>query len=330
MSHRSLPGRGRSAFTLIELLVVIAIIAILIGLLLPAVQKVREAAARAKCQNNLKQIGIALHSYNDVNDKLPRGAENAVLPQPNPPGNTTYIVGTGWTVYILPQIEQDNLFRQYNFTLPYNNTANLTVGLTKVATYQCASGSNLLSGNGAEAVGGVANASTHYYGVMGPSNRTDPTSITHNGITTTYRVGNPTTNGAFAFNGMFTQYRDSPGSITTGYKVRLTDVTDGLSNTFAIGEDSRQIPSGQLNHYRSWIRGNNGGSGITKNMTFPINSTFYNGADNFNDTGFGSNHTGGCNFLMGDGSVRYVGQTTDLTILKLVASINGGENAQLN
>ncbi len=322
--------RSRSAFTLIELLVVIAIIAILIGLLLPAVQKVREAAARAKCQNNLKQIGIAMHSYHDVNDKLPRGAENAVFPQPRPAGSTTSFVGTGWTVYILPQLEQENVFRQYNLTLAYNSAANLAVGNTKIPTYKCPSGSNLLSGNGAEVSGGIANETTHYLGVMGPSSRVDPTTITVNSVTYSYRVGNPTTNGAFAFHGMLTQYRDTTGSITTNYKVRLTDVIDGLSNTFCVGEDSRQIVAPNPNHYRSWIRGNNGGSGITKNMTFPINSTWYNGADNFNDIGFGSNHTGGCNFLMGDGSTRYVTQTADLTILKLMSSISSGEVAQLN
>src|SRR5437868_424086 len=115
MSYRH--HRFARGFTLIELLVVIAIIAILIGLLLPAVQKVREAAARMKCSNNLKQLGIACHSYNDVFQHLPYAAhENpnyAALPTGTNSWNNTQAAAMGppWTVLILPYIEQDNLYK---------------------------------------------------------------------------------------------------------------------------------------------------------------------------------------------------------------------------
>jgi prepilin-type processing-associated H-X9-DG protein len=167
---------------------------------------------------------------------------------------------------------------------------------------------------------------------MGPSSRADPSVVTYNGQSYSYRVGGPTGNGAWAFHGMLTQYRDSPGSISTGHFVRLT-ISDGTSNTLMVGELSMNIPATNPvtpNHYRSWVRGNNGGSGATKNVTYPINSTFYNGSNNFNDISFGSNHSGGCNFAMGDGSVRFITQSIDMGVYQASSSCNGGEVASIN
>ena len=146
MSSRMRPAR-RQGFTLIELLVVIAIIAILIGLLLPAVQKVREAAARMKCQANLKQLALACHNFHDANNRLPPGSATDVAPFGISGGGW----GSSWKVYILPYVEQDNIYRQWQFTgsSGYTNANNMALIGTNVSipVYRCPSTSAPERGN---------------------------------------------------------------------------------------------------------------------------------------------------------------------------------------
>jgi prepilin-type N-terminal cleavage/methylation domain-containing protein/prepilin-type processing-associated H-X9-DG protein len=324
-------SQRKRGFTLIELLVVIAIIAILIGLLLPAVQKVREAAARIKCANNLKQLGLALHNYHDKAGKLPPGCQagpggappaNGVLPSPNPSGNVNLIAGTTWLAFILPETEQGNV--PYDFTQSYNSATNLAVASSvRPPLYYCPSGAKLASGNGAEISGGVPNNSTHYYGIMGPGSGT-----TNPQTGTLYTVINPNSNSAYADprvnGGMLGHWQQNFGIQGV---VTFSDVNDGLSNTLMVGERSITPTTGQDAVYRSWIRGNNGGTGASKNINTAINgaNTFYNGSTNLNDLSLASNHTGGVNVLMGDGSVRFLNAATDLNVLLAASTINGKE-----
>src|SRR5688572_11245176 len=167
-----LPRRPRhTGFTLIELLVVIAIIAILIALLVPAVQKVREASARAQCQNNLKQIGLALHNYHDAHKVLPPGAPSDIRPWVDPSQNGW---GTSWMVRILPYIEQGNIWNQWSFTYPsgtgysgkYNTINRALVNNLTIATYRCPM-SNFQDQFSINATGGGRAMMADYAGIAG-------------------------------------------------------------------------------------------------------------------------------------------------------------------
>lgn len=305
---RTSSGSRRSAFTLIELLVVIAIIAILIGLLIPAVQKVRGAAARSSCQNNMKQLGIALHAYHDANNSLPPGGGDGATGQP---ADLSYLV------FILPYVEQGNLFATMDKTQSYTATpANLAAGTAKISTYLCpaADQTSLYSGNTSEAPAGQKAYTTHYYGIMGPTG-TNPATATAYGTANTAN-----TNGWAATGGVL--FVDS--------QTKLTDITDGTSSTMMVGEISwTETVAGQS--YRSWTRGQYpgaGGCGASKNVTNPPNSTHYT-ANNFDDISLGSTHDGGFNVLLGDGHVSLVSNSIDLTTLKAAASRNGKETLQL-
>jgi prepilin-type N-terminal cleavage/methylation domain-containing protein len=209
--------KRRGAFTLIELLVVIAIIAILIGLLLPAVQKVREAASRLKCQNNLKQIGLAMHNYHDRFNAFPPGyISNSGTSDGSGPG-------WGWAAFLLPDLEQDNLHRLINFTLPVTHTQHAAARTANVPFLRCPSDlrQDPIANGEFVSNGGLAGdlARSNYVACYGNTPFLGEDSI----VPSSHLVID-----GISGRGMF--YRNS--------RTRIADVTDGLSNTLMVGERS--------------------------------------------------------------------------------------------
>jgi prepilin-type N-terminal cleavage/methylation domain-containing protein len=297
--------RRRSAprgFTLVELLVVVAIIAILMALLVPAVQKVRAAAALTQCQNNIRQIAIALHNYHSQFRSLPTGVKTGT-------GNLL-----SFHVYILPYIDQQDMYAQFNFSQTYDGSTNLALGLTLPPPYRCPVADQLYTQYGSgEWVGGTQMTFTHhYYGVAGPIGSNPQTGVAYAVLTT--NQGNEATQGVL---GMQT-------------KVRMKDITDGTSTTLMLGEMSWT----NANYYRVWTRGTYDDSPSTidrdttccRNVANAFCSTPYDGADNANNTSFGSQHVGkGANFTMADASVRYIMPDVSMATYLGLASRNGEE-----
>jgi prepilin-type N-terminal cleavage/methylation domain-containing protein/prepilin-type processing-associated H-X9-DG protein len=272
----------RTAFTLIELLVVIAIIALLVGLLLPAVQKVREAAARMKCTNHLKQIGLALHSYHDIMGSFPPGYADRNT-DPNSDATSDVGQGWGWASFLLPYLEQNNVYNQINFT---QTVGTNPIGQTVLPVFLCPSDQVLpaFPVYGTNAVVAQGN----YVGCNGT-------------FETTAHPGN--NNGVFLRNSRF----------------RIADITDGLSNTIVAGERNTRHayttwtgavpgglvpanqappPSGPLDNAETAqaLVLAHGSRDHVPSADAPLwdADTFY------------SNHTNGANFLFGDGSVHFL------------------------
>ncbi len=320
-------GRKRTGFTLIELLVVIAIIAVLIGLLLPAVQKVREAANRLSCSNNLKQIGLALHNYHDTNAKFPAGGFT--------PGNCCGTrSGSTWAVDILPYLEQDNLYKQYkHWPVTNEDPANAFVRTQNVKPYNCPSDVDLnrtdrpASGPGS----GLQYARSSYRAVSGRSGFTgrvfwdtcEPGLI--NNLPRQYNRTLPR-----EWRGVLHSTGALSPQCPQGGPESMASIVDGTSNTLLVGEFSIiDVPRRRTFWAYTYTSYNASSisdqSRILGNSYARCNSSGGPGGDNPCKRGFGSNHSGGLNFVLADGSVRFISYNVDINMLGALATIAGGE-----
>jgi len=276
--------RTRRGFTLIELLVVIAIIAILIGLLLPAVQKIREAANRMKCANNLHQMVLGLHNYHDTNGSFPPAYQTG-------PG-TSFQPGWGWSTWILQFVEQDNKYRQLDpdhvlFGLgsdPALPTPAQPGTQDKLSIFRCPSDPAPDQNSQRQNF-----AMSNYRAVAGP-------------ITYPY----------------FFENQDMGGVMFENSAIRLTDITDGTSQTLCVGECIFDLKTGKRACIWPGMHGLDGGSVWISDVMWWVDEA----TAQVNGTApqaFSSRHPGGAMFAFCDGSVRFFRTGTDPNIVRWLA-----------
>lgn len=304
MSHQ-INRTLRRGFTLIELLVVIAIIAVLVSLLLPAVQQAREAARRTQCKNNLKQIGLALHNYHDVHGRFPSGWI-AVDSGTNLPSAHEGTSGVGWATMILPFIDQANVYNQFNASLPLTDPANATFLSAQMTIYKCPSDPQPLTfdlgeeGNPTNILAKMPIA--NYIGSFGPEEL--------DGCEEPAGTPPVLADGQCKGSGIF--YHNS--------RVSIRDVTDGTTNTYMVGERKTKETDGW---YTSWPGMIAEAEEAFQRVCGSADHTPNHPATHFDD--FSSNHTGGTQFLQADGSVRFLSENINTGTYQGLATIQGGE-----
>ena len=305
--------KRKSAFTLVELLVVIAIIGILIALLLPAVQAAREAARRMQCANHLKQCSLALLNYESTHGVFP-------------PGGLCYN-GLSWNVFILPYIEKQQIYDQISFAEgPFNGPPNREgpmksiIALNKIDDFLCPSTDLVYASHPSATLQNPTRKTytSHYYGISGPKG-IKPDGTMYPGEELSH------THGGFATTGVLRR-------VTVDDKeTKLSEITDGTSNTFLIGEITKMFWAPNNTFYggdgANWLRGvawpstNYDGLSAAKNLSVGINMP----SDRFNDMAFYSDHPGGAQFSRCDGSTNFVNEDISIRVYKATGSMNQDE-----
>jgi prepilin-type N-terminal cleavage/methylation domain-containing protein len=302
----------RRGFTLIELLVVIAIIAILIGLLLPAVQKVREAAARTKCQNNLKQLGVACHNYHDSRGNLPT-SHSPWVEGPSPSGPFT---GRGWILEALPFFEQQNLYNQFEPSrvgdmFSGQGLMNCKAQMqTMLPMLRCPSDDSPQQlWTDMYQWEGTPVAATNYKGVIG-----DNPMGGYNANQIVYPDKNDYHYTVYVRGLFFRNDYETP--------INFSAITDGLSNTFMIGEDQ---PKWNRHSTAFYANGDYAACHVPPNSKPAGNNPY----DWPSAISFRSAHTQGLQFCLADGSVRFVQQSINFATYQAACTRNAGEVVNL-
>ena len=302
-------GRRRG-YTLIELLVVIAIIGVLIALLLPAVQKVREAASRMTCENNLKQFGLALHNYENTHGKFPPGSVQGPFAEA---GITQKDVGHGWAMFILSDIEQDNLAKKYDWNKPATGWENQEVRTKPLAIMQCPS----VPGQPryVSKLGPYADGRYAACGDYAPTFGIDPILVTQ-GLIRLPPI-------------------DYQGVLVPEHMTRVLEITDGTSNTILLTEDAGRP---QLWHAGKPVAGETALGGA---WGAPVSGFYVRGSNSDGTVDWGrcainctnyaevySFHPGGANAVFADGSVHFLNAGMSIRTLAALVTRAGGEIIQ--